>query len=172
MFSHLMIALLSEFRLMSLLILCYVLTENQKFWSEIHLDFFDILCEAINEALLAKDRRVYGFSISELLNGLKALQFCFPDKLYFMNKHPLPLINCLLASPDQSDVLAAVNVVWELTFCEQNRKEIQVVVTLIHNTCIFISYCIIVNTRYSKCRDLTIYVDLLSGSFPNTVWMS
>ncbi|XP_060577248.1 uncharacterized protein LOC132734507 [Ruditapes philippinarum] len=115
----------AQFRLRSVLILCYVLTENQMFWSEIHLDFFDILCEAINEALLAKDRRVYGFSISELLNGLKALQFCFPDKLYFMNKHPLPLINCLLASPDQSDVLAAVNVVWELAFCEQNRKEIQ-----------------------------------------------
>ena len=106
--------------------LCYLQTEDKMAWSEIPLDFFDFILEAINEALLAKDRRVYGFCISELLNGLAALQFCFPDKLYFINKHPLSLISNLLTSPDQTDILAAVNLVWQMSFCEQNREVIKV----------------------------------------------
>ncbi|XP_053405484.1 uncharacterized protein LOC128558966 isoform X2 [Mercenaria mercenaria] len=114
-----------QFRLRTVLVLAYVLTEDKKVCSEIPFDLFDFLMDAINEAQQAKDRLIYGFSINELLDGLTAIQFCFPDKSHFMNKRPLPVINGLLESADQSDVLAALKLVWEISFCEQSRRTMQ-----------------------------------------------
>lgn len=122
-----------EIKLRALIILTYVLVEDTKVWSEIPFDIFDFLLDSINEALLAKDRRIYGCNVTELLDCLTALHGCYHTKSHFLSKNPVPLIMSLMESGSQSEVHAAVKLVWEMSFIEQNRNILKVGLQLIWN---------------------------------------
>lgn len=100
--------------------------ENKKISADETL--FDFLLEMVKKAEKTKDRRQWGFSIHELINGLAKLAKNDDNKTTLMNKGAFDILKRLLKNGNQAEQIAVVNAIWELSFAKKNKVLFKVIV--------------------------------------------
>ena len=113
--------LLTDVKLVVLLALSYMVNEEQNKEITADASIFDFLLTMVQQAEKAKDRRQWGFSIHELLNGLAKLAKNDKNKVIIMDKGAFEILKRILKQGSKAEQLATVNVIWELSFAQKNK---------------------------------------------------
>lgn len=108
-------------KLVVLLALSYMVNEEENKKISADETLFDFLLEMVKKAEKAKDRRQWGFSIHELINGLAKLAKNDDNKTTIMNKGAFDILKRLLKKGNQAEQVAVVNAIWELSFVKKNK---------------------------------------------------
>lgn len=108
-------------KLVVLLALSYMVNEEENKKISADETLFDFLLEMVKKAEKAKDRRQWGFSIHELINGLAKLAKNDDNKTTLMNKGAFDILKRLLKNGNQAEQIAVVNAIWELSFAKKNK---------------------------------------------------
>lgn len=108
-------------KLVVLLALSYMVNEEENKKISADETLFDFLLEMVKTAEKAKDRRQWGFSIHELINGLAKLAKNDDNKTTIMNKGAFDILKRLLKKGNQAEQIAVVNAIWELSFAPKNK---------------------------------------------------
>lgn len=114
-------SLLTDVKLVVLLALSYMVNEEENKKISADETLFDFLLEMVKKAEKAKDRRQWGFSIHELINGLAKLAKNDDNKTTIMNKGAFDILKRLLKKGNQAEQVAVVNAIWELSFVKKNK---------------------------------------------------
>jgi hypothetical protein len=112
---------ITDVKLVVLLALSYMVNEEQN--KEISADesIFDFILDMVHKAEKSKDRRQWGFSIHELINGLAKLAKNDENKELIMKKGAFASLKRILKRGIQAEQIAVVNVIWELCFAKKNK---------------------------------------------------
>ena len=86
----------------------------------------EFLMDAVKKALNSKDRKEYGFHLSELIDGLAALALSEQNKRLIMKENPMKTVKKIMSSQDSHEVVAVIKLAWELAFVEENKTKINV----------------------------------------------
>lgn len=113
--------LLTDVKLVVLLALSYMVNEEQNKEITADASIFDFLLTMVQKAEKAEDRRQWGFSIHELLNGLAKLAKNDKNKVIIMDKGAFEILKRILKQGSEAEQLATVNVIWELSFARKNK---------------------------------------------------
>lgn len=120
--------LFTDVKLVVLLALSYMVNEEENKKISADETLFDFLLEMVKKAEKAKDRRQWGFSIHELINGLAKLAKNDDNKTTLMNKGAFDILKRLLKNGNQAEQIAVVNAIWELSFAKKNKVLFKVIV--------------------------------------------
>lgn len=111
----------TDVKLVVLLALSYMVNEEQNKELSADESIFDFLLDMVHKAEKSKDRRQWGFSIHELINGLAKLAKNDENKEKIMNKGAFASLKRILKHGIEAEQIAVVNVIWELCFSKKNK---------------------------------------------------
>ncbi|XP_062594967.1 uncharacterized protein LOC134256336 [Saccostrea cucullata] len=109
-------------KLVVLLALSYMVNEEQNRQITADESIFDFILDMVHKAEKAKDRRQWGFSIHELINGLAKLAKNDDNKTTIMKKGAFDTLKRVLKQGNEAEQIAVVNVIWELSFAKKNKE--------------------------------------------------
>ncbi|XP_061174816.1 uncharacterized protein LOC133183961 [Saccostrea echinata] len=109
-------------KLVVLLALSYMVNEEQNRKITADESIFDFLLDMVHKAEKANDRRQWGFSIHELINGLAKLAKNDENKTTIMKKGAFQTLKRILKQGNVAEQIAVVNVIWELSFAKKNKE--------------------------------------------------
>ncbi|XP_033750309.1 uncharacterized protein LOC117334666 [Pecten maximus] len=113
----------THIKLITLLGLAHIVNEQQNEVLTANASLFDFLLETMKTAIKNKDRRQYGFSVEELLDGLANLAKNDRNKIIIMDKKAFPILKDIIMKGKSSKEKAeALKVIWELSFMSKNKK--------------------------------------------------
>ncbi|KAH3840608.1 uncharacterized protein LOC127880103 [Dreissena polymorpha] len=111
-------------QMISLLAMANIIRENEVPDLTTEFDVVSFITDAILAATQAKDRRVQGFHVTELVDGLTAL--CQHDDVRrkASRKPTLHLVLTILSEGSPPEKLAVLKLMWEMSFLGDSRKKI------------------------------------------------
>lgn len=108
-------------KLVVLLALSYMVNEEENKKISADETLFDFLLDMVKKAEKAKERRQWGFSVHELINGLAKLAKNDENKTLIMSKGAFDILKRLLKKGKNAEQIAVVNAIWELSFAKKNK---------------------------------------------------
>ncbi|OWF54050.1 uncharacterized protein LOC110445638 [Mizuhopecten yessoensis] len=110
-------------KLITLLCLAHIVNEQQNKDLSGNASLFDFLLEMMKAAIKNKDRRQYGFSVEELLDGLANLAKNDSNKAIIMDKKAFPILrDIIMKGKSEGEKAEALKVIWELAFMGKNKQ--------------------------------------------------
>ncbi|XP_069137832.1 uncharacterized protein [Argopecten irradians] len=113
----------THIKLITLLGLAHIVNEQQNKELTANASLFDFLLETMKAAIKNKDRRQYGFSVEELLDGLANLAKNDLNKTIIMEKKVFPMLkDIIMKGKSDKEKAEALKVIWELAFMPKNKQ--------------------------------------------------
>ena len=132
--------------MVTLLALSNMVSEQEIVSLETGNDVISFLTAAIDKAMKSAEHKEHGFHLAELVDGIATMAQSDRNKAKIMEKDILKLVEYILLNEKtkNTETLACVKLLWELSFADSIKKEIKVPVT------IYVCYVFTKTTKFNK----------------------